>query len=211
MKKHMKITYSILGLTAGAALLLGSGCSKQEQPSGETSKVTPPAASDMQKAPEAPMRAAEPAPAAAAAATQASQAASEVSKAAADAASQVASSATNEAQKAVESPKAAAEHTQPTVAAAIEQAVKPAVSQTNTAAAASTSQVQGMIDKAKGLVTNEKYQDALNVVQQLSSMKLTAEQQTVVGGLKAQIQTALAKAAGADAASALGNVLGGKK
>lgn len=215
MKRHMTITHSILGLIAGAALLLASGCNKQEQPSGETSKVTPPAASDMQKAPESPTPAAEPALAAAAAAAQASQAASvaasEASKAAADAASQAARSATNEAQRAVESPKAAAEHTQPTVAAAIEQTVKAAASQTNAAAAASTSQVQGLIDKAKGLVTNEKYQDALNVVQQLSSMKLTPEQQTLVDGLKAQIQTALAKATGADAASALGNVLGGKK
>jgi hypothetical protein len=191
MKRHMTMKYSILGLTAGAALLLASGCSKPEQPSGETSKVTPPAASDMPKPPEAPTPAMEPAPAAAV--------------------SQAASAAASEAQKAVESPKAAADHAQPTVAAATEQAVKAAVSQTNTVAAASSTQVQGLIDKAKGLVTDEKYQDALKVVQQLSSLKLTPEQQTLVDGLKSQIQTALAKATGADAASALGNVLGGKK
>jgi hypothetical protein len=211
----MTMTYSILGLTAGAALLLASGCSKPEQPSGEASKVTPPAASDMPKPPEAPTPAMEPAPAVAAAVPDASRAASaaasEAPKAAADAVSQAASAAASEAQKAVESPKAAAEHAQPTVAAATEQAVKAAVSQTNTVAAASSTQVQGLIEKAKGLVTDEKYQDALKVVQQLSSLKLTPEQQTLMDGLKSQIQTALAKATGADAASALGNVLGGKK
>ena len=175
MKRHMKIPYSILGLIAGAVFLVASGCSKQEQPSGETSKVTPPAASDMQKAPEAPTPAAEPAPAAAAAAPEASQAAS---------------AAATDAQKAVDAQKTAAEQT---------------------AKAAASTQIEGLIDKAKGLVTNEKYQDALNVVQQLSGMKLTSEQQTLVDGLKTQIQTALAKATGADAASALGNALGGKK
>jgi len=78
-------------------------------------------------------------------------------------------------------------------------------------AAASNSQVQGMIDKAKGLVTNQKYQDALAVVQKLSSLQLTPDQQTLVDGLKTQIQTALAKNAASDAASSLGNILGGKK
>ena len=202
MKRHMKITYSILGLTAGAALLLTSGCSKPEQSSGEIPKVTPPAASDMQKAAEAAKPATEPAPAAAAATT---------------AASQTASAATSDAQKAVDAQKAAAPPAPPAAAAAAEQAVTAAASQTGAAAAlaaapsAMNSQVEGLIYNAKGLVTNQKYQDALNVVQQLSSLKLTPEQLKVVDGLKAQIQAALAKAAGSDAASALGNVLGGKK
>ena len=176
----MKMTHSILGLTAGAALLVASGCSKSEPPSGEPPKAMPPAASDTQKAPDAPK------PAAAAAN-----------------ASQAVSAAASEAQKVVESPKAAPEQAPPAVAAATEQAVK--------AAAPSSTQIQGLIEKAKGLVTNEKYQDALQVVQQLSGFNLTAEQQKLVAGLKAQIQTALAKVAGANAASALGNVLGGKK
>ena len=61
------------------------------------------------------------------------------------------------------------------------------------------------------MVTNEKYKDALTVVQQLSNMKLTDEQQKLVEGLKTQVQTALAKATVSGAASALGNILGGKK
>ena len=213
MKGQMKITYSILGLAAGAALFLANGCGKQEQPSGETPKATPPAASDMQKAAEAPKPATEPAPAAVAAATDASQAAS----AAASDAQTAVSSAASEAQKAVESPKAAAEHAQPPAPATPAQAVAAPASQTDAASApvaapsAMSTQAQALIDKAKGLVTTEKYQDALKVVQQLSSLKLTAEQQKLVDGLKAQIQTALAKVTATDAASALGNVLGGKK
>lgn len=166
---HMTITYSILGLTAGTALLLASGCSKPEQPSGESPEVTPPAASDMQKASEAPKPATEPVPAAPAAATDASRAAT-----------------------------AAASQANATVAA-------------TAAPSASSSQVEGLIYNAKGLVKNQKYQDALNVVQQLSSLKLTPKQQTLVDGLKAQIQTALAKQAAAGAASSLGGTLGGKK
>jgi hypothetical protein len=188
----MKVMYLILGLAAGAALLLASGCSKQEQPAGDVTKAMSSAASEPQKPLETQKPAAEPAQPAAAA-------------------SQPASAATSEAQKAVESPKAAAEQAQPAVAAAIGEALKTAASQTNAVAAAASSQVQGLIDKAKGLVTDQKYQDALNVIQQLSSLQLTPEQQKLVDGLKAQIQTALAKATATDAASALGNVLGGKK
>lgn len=61
------------------------------------------------------------------------------------------------------------------------------------------------------MVTDQKYKDALTVVQQLASVKLTPDQRTLMDGLKAQIQTALAKDATSDAASALGNALGGQK
>ena len=165
----MKIRYVMLGVTAGAALFLASGCSKEEPPTGETPKAMNPPPSEAQKTP------AESAPAPAAPAEPA--------------------------------PPPAATIAVPAVPAAATQAVTGAVA----AASATSAQVQGLIDKAKGLVTDQKYQEALNVVQQLSSQKLTAEQQTLVDGLKAQIQAALAKATGADAASALGGALGGKK
>jgi hypothetical protein len=107
----------------------------------------------------------------------------------------------SEAPKAAEVPKPAAAATSPAGAA----------SQDGAAVADSTSQTQGLIEKAKGLVTDEKYKDALAAVRQLSSLRLTPEQRTLVDGLKAQIQTALGKSTTSDAASAVDNVLGGKK
>ncbi len=76
---------------------------------------------------------------------------------------------------------------------------------------AAEEQAQTLIDRAKSLVAENKYQDALHSLGQLSSFKLTADQQKVVDGLKAQIQAALAKASTSSAASALGGALGGKK
>jgi hypothetical protein len=159
--RHMKITHSILGLTAGAALLLTSGCGKEQPPSGETPQAPSPAAS--------------------------------------------------EAQPMAEAAKAAAEQVKTTATAAAEQTAKTVTSQAQTAVAAANTQIQGLIDKAKGLLAEQKYQDALNTLQQLTTFKLSDEQQKLVDGLKAQIQTAMAKATGTNAASALGNILGGKK
>jgi hypothetical protein len=153
----MKITYSILGLTVGTALVLSIGCSKQETSSGETPEAT------------------------------------SVSQPVADAA------------------KAAVEQVQTTATAVADQAVKEVTAQANAAATAASTQVQQTLDKAKGMVGEAKYQEALNLLQQLKDMKLTPEQQKLLDDLKAQIQTALAQAAGTNAASALGNILGGKK
>jgi len=85
---------------------------------------------------------------------------------------------------------------------------------TNKAAAQATAapeQAQGLIERAKSLVADSKYTEALSSLNQLTTTKLTDEQQKLVDGLKAQIQAALAKATGSDAASALGGALGGKK
>jgi hypothetical protein len=119
--------------------------------------------------------------------------------------------AASESQPVADAAKAAAEQVQSAVTAAVDQAVKEVASEANAAAAAASTQAEQLVDKAKGLVGSEKYQEALNTVQQLTNMKLTPEQQKLVDDLKAQIQTALAKAAGTNAASALGNILGGKK
>jgi hypothetical protein len=72
-------------------------------------------------------------------------------------------------------------------------------------------QAQGLIDRARDLVKDQKYQEALSTLGQLANLKLTPEQQKLVDDLKAQIQSALAKATAPDAASALGGALGGKK
>jgi hypothetical protein len=228
MKTHIKIMYSIMGVTAGAALLFVAGCSKQEQPASDTTKTTTPAASEAPK-PAARQEAAPPAepatpavaagqattPAAeaakpAAAASQATQPTPDATQPAASA-SPAAAPAAAEAQKAADAATTSSGAMKPALAAATQQAVSAATNQAGAAVAATTNQTQALIEKAKGLVTDQKYKDALTVVQQLASVKLTPEQRTLVDGLKAQIQTALAKDAASDATSALGNVLGGKK
>lgn len=102
------------------------------------------------------------------------------------------------------------------VATGVTQAVQAATTEKKPAEAvpptgADVAQTQGLIDRAKGYVADKKYQEALDTIKQLAGTKQTPEQQKVVDDLKAQIQSALAKAAGPDAASALGGALGGKK
>jgi len=123
----------------------------------------------------------------------------------------VQSAATAAVPKTVEAAQAVGQQVQTAAVAATQQTISAATNQAAAAVAESMSQVQMLIDKAKALVSDEKYKDALTVVQQLSSLKLTPEQRTLVDNLKAQIQTALATAAGTNAASAVGNILGGKK
>ncbi len=82
---------------------------------------------------------------------------------------------------------------------------------TNQVASAATNQVQALLDKARLLTSNQKYQEALNTVSQLYATKLTPEQKQKADDLKNQIQTALAQKASSEAGSVLGNMLGGKK
>jgi hypothetical protein len=93
----------------------------------------------------------------------------------------------------------------------IKQTVDTAKAAGEKAVAEAGSKAQELIDKAKSLVTDNKFQDASTVLQQLGGMNLSDAQQKLVDDLKAQIQKALVNKATGDASSAVGNILGGKK
>jgi hypothetical protein len=91
-------------------------------------------------------------------------------------------------------------------AAATNQALT-ALGMTNQAAVTATNQVQALLDQAKNLTANQKYQEALSTLSQAYATKLTPDQKQQADALKAQIQTSMTE----KATSALGNFLGGKK
>jgi len=67
---------------------------------------------------------------------------------------------------------------------------------------AATTQFNNLITQAKAYITDKKYQDALTSLQQISSLKLTPEQQKTVDDLKAQLQKLMAS-------QTVTNILGG--
>ncbi len=65
----------------------------------------------------------------------------------------------------------------------------------------------GLIDKARGLVAEQKFSDALGVLQQLAGQTLSGAQQKRVDGLKEEIQKALAAKTGENAAGTVEGLL----
>jgi hypothetical protein len=92
-------------------------------------------------------------------------------------------------------------------AARVEAARVEAAKAAEAAKSADNSKFQGLIDKAKSLIAENKLSDASSVLQQLAGQSLSGEQQKVVDGLKAQIQKALIAKAAGDAAGSAGNLL----
>jgi len=90
-----------------------------------------------------------------------------------------------------------------------QKAASDVAEQAKAAAAPLNAKAQEIIDSAKRLVGEAKFQEALTKLKELASEKLSAEQQTMVDNLKAQIQKALAATSktATDAAGAAGNLL----
>lgn len=113
---------------------------------------------------------------------------------------------TDDANKAAASAAAAAAKTPEAAkaeAAKAADAAKAEAAKAEAAKAADNSKAQELIDKAKGLVAENKFADASSVLLQLARQSLSGEQQKLVDGLKEQIQKALA----AKAVGAAGNLL----
>jgi colicin import membrane protein len=187
----MKTQKLIIPLIAATVLALGlASCSKNEP--------VAPAAEDINKA----------ASSAADAANKAAEAAKAQAAKAADAAkaeaAKVAEAAKAEAAKAADAAKAEAAKT---AEAAKVEAAKAEAAKAEAAKAADNAKTQGLIDKAKSLIAEGKFADASSALQQLAGQTLSGEQQTLVDGLKEQIQKALAAKAAENAAGAAGNLL----
>jgi hypothetical protein len=96
----------------------------------------------------------------------------------------------------------------PKTAEAPAPAVVAATPEVTPTATANIDEAQSQIDKVKSLLADKKYAEALTVLKELSAMKLTPDQQTMVDGLKAQVEKGMQAEATSDATKSVGGMLG---
>lgn len=107
-----------------------------------------------------------------------------------------------------------ANETQGAVAGAgtsVSNAAQDAGTELRQAAGAAEGEAQSVLAQAREYVAEKKYTEALNSLKRLSNLKLTPEQQKTLDELRNQIQASLAQSGVSNAASKLGNMLGGQK
>ena len=92
------------------------------------------------------------------------------------------------------------------------EVVQETTAKVNEVAAPASAKAQELIDSAKGLLAEGKFQDALAKLKEIGGEKLSLNQQSMVDSLKAQIEKALAATprTAADAAGSVGNLLNKK-
>lgn len=185
----MKINHLIAVLTVLGAIVFVNGCSKEEAPAPVAAQPIKPAADNQKDAAD------KAAVAAKQAADQAAQAQAEADKAA--------QAAKMQAEKDAQALKDQAEATK--------QAAAKAAADKQAQLITTVSKVQGLIETAKKLSGENKWAEALKIVNDLAAQKLTPEQQTIVDSLKQQAQkqaeAAVAKKATDEAEKAIGGLL----
>jgi hypothetical protein len=119
--------------------------------------------------------------------------------------------APNEPAKPAAAPAADAQKLATPAQQAATQAVDALTAQAATAkdALATAAKAQGLIDTAKRLTGENKWSEALKILNDLASYKLTPEQQTLVDNLKAEAQKQLEALAAKKAADEAGKAVGG--
>jgi hypothetical protein len=193
----MNSNYSLWGLAAGAAFLLTNGCSKSESPAPPaadktTTTQTPVAAEQPQAVPTPLPTNSQPAPFAR-------------PESSVTVTPPVPAVATPDTTLPPGAPSfAAPEANQLSLAQTATNQALAVLGTTSQLVAATSTQVEALLDRAKSLTANQKYQEALNTLTQLYATKLTPGQKQKADDLKSQIQTAVAQ----KATSALGGVLG---
>ncbi len=112
-----------------------------------------------------------------------------------------------------QAPKGSESAAPPTAPAmdAAKTAAKQAVDDVTTQAKALEQQAQGIIDRAKSLVGEQNYPEALDNLSQLAKFKLTPEQQKSVDDLKSRIHSDLMKLVGTNAPFVPAGAPDGKK
>ena len=89
---------------------------------------------------------------------------------------------------------------------AVEAAAKEVKEAASTVVADTKGKADELIAQAKKFISETKYSDATNILNQLANMKLTPEQDKLVADLKAQLQKAMTALSGTNAAGALNNL-----